>query len=272
MDYKAPKPIGLAPQFTKLWRSSDGGQTWTQLNWPLDREIEQLMFLDPLRGYAIGWGPHVWRTADGGQSWQEIKQPPRAADAAKPRKTFSAVNLGADGVLRVAYYVDQLGDIKASSVVYRINWDQTEFEQDVVLPDQVVVDLQSSPQTAQRFSLYALSRLGKPRNIDDVSDNGRRTGALSTWESVQHPSVKQVHTFDDRLILDGLSVGKDGVLLVYATDASGDGAPRDLTFLSKNFGKSWDELDDGYAQGGYFDPETNTQYALFAYRLKKRRF
>ncbi len=272
MDYKAPTSNGLAPQFTKLWRSGDGGETWTQLHWPEDREIRQLMFLDPLRGYAIGWGPHVWRTADGGQSWQEIKQPPRAADAAKPRKTFSAVNLGADGVLRVAYYVDQLGDFKASSVVYRVAWNQTEFEQDVVLPDQVVVDLQSSSQTAQRYSIYALSRLGAPRNIDDVSDNGRRTGALSTWESVQHPSVKQVHTFDDRLILDGLSVGKDGVLLVYATDASGDGAPRDLTFLSKNFGKSWDELNDGYAQGGYFDPETNTQYALFAYTLKKRRF
>lgn len=26
MDYKAPKPNGLAPQFTKLWHSSDGGQ------------------------------------------------------------------------------------------------------------------------------------------------------------------------------------------------------------------------------------------------------
>jgi len=272
MDYKAPKPNGLAPQFTKLWRSGDGGETWTQLRWPEDHEIEQLMFLDPQRGYAVGWGPHVWRTADGGQSWHEIKTPPLAADAGKPRKTFSAVNLGPDGVLRVAYYVNQLGDIKASSLVYRIAWDQTEFEQDVVLPGQVVVDLQSSPQTAQRHSLYALSRLGTPRNIDDVSDNGHRTGALSTWEGVRQPSVKQVHTFDERLMLDGLSVGKDGVLLVYATDASGDGAPRDLTFLSKNFGKSWEELDDGFAQGGYFDPETNTQYALFAYTLKKRRF
>jgi len=273
MDYKIPEPKnGLSPHLAKLWRSGNGGKTWIQLKWPQDRNINSLFFLDPQRGYAVGWGPHVWRTADGGQSWHEIKTPPRAADAGKPRKTFSAVNLGADGVLRVAYYVNQLGDIKASSLVYRIAWDQIEFEQDVVLPGQVVVDLQSSPQTAQRDSLYALSRLGAPRNIDDVSDNGHRMGALSTWESVQQPSVKQVHTFDERLMLDGLSVGKDGVLLVYATDASGDGAPRDLTFLSKNFGKSWEELDDGFAQGGYFDPETNTQYALFAYTLKKRRF
>ena len=35
---------------------------------------------------------------------------PPLADAGRPRKTFDAVNLGPDGVLRVAYYVEQLGD------------------------------------------------------------------------------------------------------------------------------------------------------------------
>ncbi len=270
MDYKVPPPAnGLTPQITKLWRSSDGGQTWTQLHWPEDHNIEQLLFLDPQRGYAIGWGPHVWRTADGGQAWHEIKVPP-LADVGRPRKTFDAVNLGPDGVLRVAYYVDQLGDIKASSLVYRMAWSQQDFEPDVVLPNQTVVDLQSTPPTTQGYSLYVLSRLGKPRNWDDPRDNGRRTGAISVWESAQRPSVKQLHTFDERLLLDGLSVGTQGVLLAYVTDV-GDGAPRDLTFLSKDFGKSWDTLNDGYAQGGYFDPDTNTQYALFAYTLKKRR-
>ncbi|HVW52925.1 MAG TPA: glycosyl hydrolase [Trinickia sp.] len=273
MDYKAPLPAnGLAPQITKLWRSGDGGERWTQLNWPENRNIGQLLFLDPQRGYAIGWGPHVWRTTDAGQSWQEVELPP-LANVGKPRRTFDAVNLGPDGVLRVAYYVGQLGEIKTSTLVYRLAWSESDFEQDVVLPNQMVVDLQSSPLTTGGYSLYALSKLGPPRDIDNVADNGRRTGALSTWGSVRHASVQHLqHTFDERLMFDGLSVGKDGVLLVYATDASGDGAPRDLTFLSKNFGKSWEELEDGAAQGGYFDPETNTQYALFAYTLKKRRF
>ncbi|KAA0087325.1 glycosyl hydrolase, partial [Paraburkholderia sp. T12-10] len=230
------------------------------------------LFLDPQRGYAIGWGPHVWRTTDAGRSWQEVKLPP-LANVGEPHKTFDAVNLGPDGVLRVAYYVDELSGIKTSTLVYRLAWSESDFEQDVVLPNQIVVDLQSSPQTTGGYSLYALSKLGPPRDIDNVADNGRRTGALSTWGSVRHASVQQLqHTFDERLLFDGLSVGKDGVLLVYATDASGDGAPRDLTFLSKNFGKSWEELNDGAAQGGYFDPETNTQYALFAYTLKKRQF
>jgi hypothetical protein len=271
MDYKAPRlSNGLAPQITKLWRSSDGGRNWTQLNWQADHNIGQLLFLDPQRGYAIGWGPHIWRTADGGQSWHEVKVPP-LADVGKPRKTFDGMNLAPDGVLRVAYYVEQSGDIKTSSLVYRLNWDQADFEQDVVLPDQTVVDLQSSPQTSGGYSLYALSRLGAPRNWDDPSDKGHRTGAVSVWRNVQKASAQQLHTFDDRLMLDGLSVGQQGVLLVYATDATGDGAPRDLTFVSKDFGRSWSDLNDGAAQGGYFDPDTNTQYALFAYTLKKRK-
>jgi hypothetical protein len=82
--------------------------------------------------------------------------------------------------------------------------------------------------------------------------------------------VEQPHTFDARLMLDGLSVGKRGVLLVYATDASGEGAPRDMTFASKDYGKSWTETDDGITQGVYFDPATNTQYGLYGYTLKKR--
>ncbi|MBB3257560.1 hypothetical protein F4827_002425 [Paraburkholderia bannensis] len=84
--------------------------------------------------------------------------------------------------------------------------------------------------------------------------------------------MQQLHTFDEHLMLDGLSVGQQGVLLAYATDATGDGAPRYLTFISQDFRRSWKDLNDGAAQGGYFDPDTNTQYALFAYTLKKRRF
>ena len=69
-----------------------------------------------------------------------------------------------------------------------------------------------------------------------------------------------------------MSVGKKGVLLVYATDARREGAPHDYTFYSRDFGKSWDDVDDGTSQGGWFDPRTNTQYALYAYTLKKRSF
>ena len=273
MDYTKPVPKdGMSPQITKLWRSRDSGKSWTQLTWPENQNIGKLLFLDPLRGYAIGWGPHIWRTADGGHSWQEIKMPPLATHYDQPRKTFDAVDLGPNGVLRVAYYITSLGDIHTSSVVYRLAWDRQDFEQDAVLPQQTVVDLQSSQEASGVYSLYALSRLGPPRNWDDKTDKGHRTGAISSWLSYQQPEVKQLHTFDERLTLDGLSVGTRGVLLVYATDATGDGAPQDFTLSSTNSGKSWKETNDGAMQGGYFDAETNTRYCVYAYTLKKRTY
>lgn len=273
VDFKAPLPAdGLPAQATKLWRSSDGGRSWKQLSWPEDRNIGRLLFLDPQRGYAIGWGPHVWRTTDGGQSWLEIKAP-SPADFEKRRATFDAADLGPDGALRVARYVERSGEVKRSSLIYLLAWGQSEFDRDTVLPDQTVVDLQTSrASTDGGYSVYALTRLGLPRNVDNAGDNGHRTGAVSVWSNGLAATVRQLHTFDDHLMLDGLSVGNDGVMLVYATDPTSAGAPRDLTFLSKDFGESWKELEDGSAQGEYFDPELNTEYALFGYTLKKRRF
>jgi len=273
MDYTVRDPEHkLAPHIGKLWRSRDGGKTWTQLDWPEDQNIGQLLFLDPERGYAVGWGPRIWRTADGGRTWKKIEVPLLATDYEHPRKTFDAMDLGSDGVLRVAYYVPQAGHIPAQSMVDRLEWGSDKFEADVKLPDQVVVSLQSQQvQPGYAFSIYALSRLGPQRDWQDPQDNGRRTGAISSWGD-KHPTAdaKQLHTFDSRLTLDGLSVGKRGVLLVYATDATGDGAPRDLTLASKDYGKSWTEIDDGITQGVYFDAATNTQYGLYAYTLKKR--
>ncbi|KDB06212.1 hypothetical protein LIG30_0486 [Burkholderia sp. lig30] len=277
MDYKIPEPEnGLSPHIARLWRSGDGGKTWAQLNWPEDHNINDLLFLDSQRGYAIGWGPHVWRTADGGRSWQEIPPPPMATDASKPRKMFDAVDLGPDGTLRVAYYVPMLGKIQLSSVVYRLRWEAAQFEQDVVLPDQVVVQLGSTDEPpGYTYSIYALSQLGLPRDWNDwndQNDEGVRTGAISTWANYQTPPVTQRHTFDERYTLEGLEIGKRGVLLVYASDDNRAGASHDITFYSSDFGKSWNDVDDGISQGGWFDRETNTQYALYAYTLKKRAF
>jgi len=273
MDYKAPEPAnGLSPQITKLWRSRDGGRNWTQLRWPEDQNIGQLLFLDSERGYAVGWGPRVWRTVNGGNTWKEIGVPLLATEPGEPRKTFNGVDLGSDGTLRVAYYLDAIGKTPAESVVDRLKWESDAFEREVVLPDQVIAYLQSEQvEPDARYSVYALSRLGLPRDfINHPEDNGHRTGAISTWPNQKQPAVEQKHTFDERLMLDGFSVGRRGVLLVYATDATGNGAPRDFTLVSRDYGKSWDETNDGITQGVYFDPATNTQYGLYGYTLKKR--
>lgn len=74
--------------------------------------------------------------------------------------------------------------------------------------------------------------------------------------------------------LDGLSAGRGGLLLVFATDpnsASG-GAPIDLLYSSTDAGQSWQQASGSAAQGGYFDAQTNTLYALSPSALRKQTF
>lgn len=275
MNYKAPEAHGGdAPQTTKLWKSLNGGQTWSQLQWPENQNIGRLLFIDPQRGYAIGWGPRVWRTADGGNTWQAIDVPVEARVAGKTRKNFNAVSLGPDGVLRVAYSIAPTAETPAHSVIGRLDWEQHAFVTETELPGQVITALDTTPGPATHYSLYALSRLDKPQN-GESRDNGRRVGAISMWTNDHPESVHQLRTFDETLRLDSLSVGRDGLLLVYATDpnsGSRGGAPIDLTFTSTDGGKSWDQTADKVAQGGYFDAQTNTLYWLHGYTLKKRTF
>lgn len=265
MDYTSPVPAdGLTPQTTKLWRSKDGGQTWVQLKWPENRNIGHLLFLDPMRGYAIGWGPHVWRTADGGDSWEEIAETPRTGQP-KPREIFDGVDLSRDGVLRVAY-TTELNGASSSSVVYRLHWNDQKFELETELPGQTVVDMKSAPDGGNDYTVYALAKPGAH------SDEMGQGGIISEWHSEQPSIVRQIHKFAAPLTMNGLAVGVRGILLAYATDASGNGAPKDYSLYSTDAGKSWKKSDDGLMLGGYFDSDSSTEYGLSAYTLKQRQF
>lgn len=273
IDYKDVDPsTGRAERYTKLWHSVDGGKTWTQFAWPEARIIKRLMFLDAKRGYAIGEGPRVWRTADGGRSWREMALP-RYAENSGHEQNFNGTDLSATGVLRMAFYVDGADGVRASTFVFRLNWDAEQFEHEVTLKQQAIVALRSAPNDSGVERIYALSALGSLRDlVNNPRDDARRTGAISAWTAAQPSEVQQLHTFDSRFSFNGLSVGKHGAVLVYATDAGRNGAPHNFTFSSTDSGKSWDEQDDGISQGGYFDPDTNTLYRLYGYTLKKHTF
>ncbi|HHL4082323.1 hypothetical protein [Burkholderia sola] len=62
------------------------------------------------------------------------------------------------------------------------------------------------------------------------------------------------------------------MLLVYATGASRNGTPLDLTFVSSDAGKTRSSSREKPTQGGYFNAQTNALYSLVAYTLKKRQF
>ena len=67
---------------TRLWRSQDGGQTWTSVGLPVGRgDIVWLHFLDPNRGYLVSAGPSeggafmLSITDDGGLHWRTYALP-----------------------------------------------------------------------------------------------------------------------------------------------------------------------------------------------------
>ncbi|MFP3562585.1 glycosyl hydrolase, partial [Paraburkholderia sp. SIMBA_049] len=73
---------------------------------------------------------------------------------------------------------------------------------------------------------------------------------IFTWTNDHPEAVQQLRTFDEKLTLDSMSIGRNGLLLVYATDpnsgsgGTGGGAPIDLTFSSTDAGKSWNKTTD----------------------------
>ena len=98
---------------------------------------------------------------------------------------------------------------------------------------------------------------------------------LSTWANTRPDQVRQVTTFDRKLILSGLDVGRDGLLLVYATDPGQaiDDPPIPLMISSTDAGKTWKQnIDASVYHTRYFNQDTNTLYSLLDERLRKLSF
>lgn len=271
-NYKAGQlGEGNGVQTTALWESRNGGKTWDRLAWPEMSRISRLLFMDPQHGYAIGEGPHIWRTEDGGRFWHEISLPPQPTDGSLPQ-ALDRVDLSSKGVLRLALYADEIERTRASTSIFRLDWGTDHFQQEATLRGQTVVGLRSAPSDTGGERVYALSELGVVPHLAHEAHDALKTGAISTWTAERPSDVQQLHAFDSRFALDGMSVGKNGVLIVFATGARSDNAPHDFTFVSSDSGRSWEKHDDGISQGGYFDADTNTLYRLYGYTLKKRTF
>src|SRR5260370_452844 len=54
-----------------VWSTDEGGRTWRKLE-GLKKGILRVHFLDPSRGFAIGFPKAVYATADGGKTWTKV--------------------------------------------------------------------------------------------------------------------------------------------------------------------------------------------------------
>lgn len=247
----------------KLWKSTDSGANWQQLEWPEADNITFLRFLDAERGYLIGWGPRIWRTGDGGEHWQEVEVPVGVRSAADPRKQFDLVALGDDGVLRMATFAPHYEDKENVSPVYALRWGETRPELAFFAPGQTVVDLLAD----QQGEITLLGWDGLPVNHDVPGDSERkRPTVISRWDGTQ---LRRLHEFDSELTGYALYRTPSGHLLFDGVDNGM--LPNDVTAISSDGGKSWDIQDEGSgAQGGYYDTTTGTRWRVSGYTLSKR--
>jgi photosystem II stability/assembly factor-like uncharacterized protein len=66
---------------SSIWKTIDGGSTWTQQYGDDATELEAISFSDSLNGWATGFNNLVLHTTDGGQTWiaQNVGAPPVTA-------------------------------------------------------------------------------------------------------------------------------------------------------------------------------------------------
>ncbi|WP_341668602.1 WD40/YVTN/BNR-like repeat-containing protein [Alcaligenes sp. SDU_A2] len=262
MDYHdEPKPSERnTPQLTKLFKSTNQGQDWQQLEWPEHQDITFLRFLDPQRGYLIGWGPRIWRTTDGGANWTEIPVPEQARDPQDERAEFDLVALGKDGTLRLAFLVRD--DTGYHSQIHVLRWGENTPKLALRLPEQTVTDMADDGSNR----LYILSQTGLPSYLAGPDAAPR----LSQVSIQRTNGVDVLQTFDKSVTGYALYTTPSQALLFDGVDESGL-RPRDLTALSLDGGRTWKQEDEGSsAQGGYYDTQTGTRWRVSSYSLYKR--
>lgn len=263
LDRKAKHPLPYPIPTQKLWKSVDGGENWQRLEWPEQHNITFLRFLDAQRGYLIGWGPRIWRTQDGGASWQEIEVPTQARNPDNPRQQFDLVALGADNVLRMAFFAERHGELENASLVYALRWGATTPELALTAPEQTVVDLLADKDG----QVFVLGWKGLPVNNSIPGDSERvRPSVVSHWDG---RALREMHEFEKGLTGYALYRTPSGHLLF---DGTGDGMlPNEVTALSADGGTSWDVQDEGSsAQGGYYDTSTGIRWRVSGYTLSRR--
>lgn len=256
MDYHQKHKPGerYIPQITRLWKSTDQGRHWQQMHWPEHQNIGFLHFLDPQRGYAIGWGPHIWRTRSGGTTWQTIEVPPRSQDRTNERKTFDLVALGQDNVLRMAFV--PTGSTTGTSEVYALKWDESVPKLVFEVPGETVNNLLGD----EHGNVYVLSVSGPQyKSAEQVT-------SLSLWNGDQ---LRKLHTFQQGLVGYAVYLTPEGHLLVQGADYASL-LPKDWTALSQDKGTSWKIDESSSAQGGYYDAQTGTDWSVSGYTLYKR--
>ncbi|SNY97661.1 WD40/YVTN/BNR-like repeat-containing protein [Halomonas sp. hl-4] len=248
------------PQLTQLFKSTDQGQEWEKLRWPEDQDITFLRFLDPQRGYLVGWGPKVWRTRDGGEHWNELQVPGGARNPENPREQFDLVALGEDNVLRMAFY-DHATD---TSQVHSLPWGEDISQQTLTIPGHTVMDIAANTEGM----VFVLTTQGAPYfSLTTEQREAPRPSVVWSWNG---DTLERLHEFPPELKGYALYLTPEEGLLFDGVNESSLQVSN-VTAVSYDGGGSWKIEDEGRsAEGGYYDTQTGERWRVSGYSLYRR--
>ncbi|MBP8864417.1 MAG: exo-alpha-sialidase [Anaerolineae bacterium] len=171
-----------------LWRSADGGDSWTPLHAALP-EFASLDHLFPSPDFAAdgtvyltGFNPPL-RSTDGGLTWQQISIP--GVDI--PREVSFSPNYAADGTLWVSYFwIEGSGeeDLPMNGIVRStdrgLTWQKAREGLPVDWPDGWILGLAVSPEYAADQALFTVERVATGEGTAHEFYRSHDRG--STWE------------------------------------------------------------------------------------------
>ncbi len=156
--------VGFSPDMPAVWRSTDGGDTWTSVNVGLFQWAELYhvypspTFATDHTLYLTGYGP-PFRSTDGGSTWSQLSIP--WVDVG--REVIFSPQYATDGTLWMSYFFVEGGgvpDIPPNGIVrstdYGATWQKVNTGLPVEYYDGYILGLGISPDYPADPSLYAI--------------------------------------------------------------------------------------------------------------------
>lgn len=63
--------VGFMKSGTNLWKTTDNGHTWEEINGPINNDVVTIHFVDANKGYGAGMFDFLIETTDGGKVWEK---------------------------------------------------------------------------------------------------------------------------------------------------------------------------------------------------------
>jgi photosystem II stability/assembly factor-like uncharacterized protein len=99
VDFRSERLGLVVGERGTILRTTDGGETWTQVNWPARGTLLSVQFTSDNECWIVGRGGVILRSSDGGRTWarQPINTTQNLYAFYADKKTCWAV--GGDGIV-----------------------------------------------------------------------------------------------------------------------------------------------------------------------------